>query len=168
MATKAAQALGYIAKAVAFGRHAVKATLDKLRAARAWIKESPPYQWLDQHVIDAPPVKATTFIGYVLSLTIALFILFVVGVHIVSSNVRQDAARRVKNLTTENARLKADNVDLIKHYMAEGALTQASLNECRAMLTAPKAETTIPKSKRRAASSPPNPVNGGYRGPKPW
>ncbi len=137
---------------------------------RAWdaVTASRPYQWLDHHVIDAPPIKATTFIGYVLTLTLTLLVLFIVGIWVVTSNVRSAARTQIDNLGTEVRRLRDVNADLIRNATNDSVLMKSSLDECRAMLVAPKAPlTVIPKNKRGAASSPRKAPSAGYRGARP-
>lgn len=169
MVTRAQQALTLAEQVVGALRRAYHRVLGLFRSAKARVIASPPYQWLDTHVIDAPPVKATTFLGYVVGITVALFTLLLVGVWNVSSNVRQESKARIESLTAEVKRLKADNLDMLKANMSDYALLESSLKECRAMNAAPRAEeTVIPKTKRRSQSSPRKSEGEGYRGPRPW
>jgi len=157
----AEQAYAWADKAIAKVRH----LFHKVRAA---VLASRFYQWLDRQVIDAPPIPALTFIGYVLTLTLTLFALCLGGIWIAVSNVREVAAVKNARQSIEISRLMADNVDLIKNHINEYALVEASLKECRAMLAAPKAPVTvIPKNKRGASSSSQKPRVESYRGPRP-
>jgi hypothetical protein len=161
---KAEKALTRIEKVLAW----LYATARRLREA---VKASGPYQWLDTHVYDHPPVPYTTLIGYCLALIVSMGVLLGGSVLIVRKHdaagvqVRIDTAKR--NAAREVTRIEAETRDLINIQTMELARLSGELDTCHTTLT-PLVPAIKPRAYRRPRTSPQKPAAPGYTGPRPW
>lgn len=132
------------------------------------VKASTPYQWLDTHVFDAPPVKYTTLIGYCVVLGVTLTILFGASILVIRKHDAAAVDNRIANAKREIARSQADAADHIATQTMELERMRNELSACYASLTPVVPQLTPRNTRRGARTSQQKPATPGYNGPRPW
>ena len=135
----------------------------------SWVKTTSLYQYLDEKWIDAPPVKATTLLGYCLALGLSLTVMFSASVVLIR---KHDAKAMAEQHASAQKVAKRDLASLRDEYAICLIELDRVSNELAAVGMKPElfdltAPAKAPRSKRSGGYAP-KVKPEGYIGPRPW
>ena len=133
-----------------------------------WVKTTRPYQYLDAQWIDAPPVKATTLLGYCLALGLGLTVMFSASMLLIRKHDAKAMGAQYERALKGGARELADSRDQQASCLIE--LDRVN-NELAGLNTTPKLLELTPspvKPRGKRSSFTRGKAGEGYSGPRVW